>query len=188
MPYLTRRQLDRDGCVERCGDQLGDVDVLSDAGVNWADLDVLTDTGVNWTDMDALTIPGSIGGMWMRMIGNARISTGAWMMGGLSDARESTGPRSMYWRCGHQLDGFGSVMIRRRGQLGRCGCSFRCRRQLVRYGCPDRCGCQLEWIWMCLSDAGVNWMDLDILRMPASIGSIWMPCLIPASTGWIWMH
>ena len=26
-----------------------DIDVLSDAGINWSDIDVLSDTGINWT-------------------------------------------------------------------------------------------------------------------------------------------
>ena len=33
------------------GDKLEDIDVLSDAGVNWVDVDVLSDTGINWADM-----------------------------------------------------------------------------------------------------------------------------------------
>ena len=30
-----------------------DMDVLSDAGVNWGDLDVMSDAGVNWSDVSA---------------------------------------------------------------------------------------------------------------------------------------
>ena len=45
------------------GDQLGDMDVLSEAGINWADVGGLSDVGVNWLDVDMLSERVSIG--WM---------------------------------------------------------------------------------------------------------------------------
>ena len=35
-------------------DQLDDIDVLSDTGINWSDLDVLSDAGINWMDLDSV--------------------------------------------------------------------------------------------------------------------------------------
>ena len=34
--------------------ELGDVETMSDRGVNWVDVDVLSDAGVNWEDLNVV--------------------------------------------------------------------------------------------------------------------------------------